>query len=164
MVVVADKDTVSGEIRRWSVTNGKCIGCGAEYKKIWPCVTWWPTEVQQPTMKTNPSLSKPFISTFAPLMADNNVDSPLTYLVYSTACVPWHIYERWKAGNSALPCLPWSPTHPALLQPGSLGGLHYIEMASSPDKGDLVVIYSDVFPFAPESSLLENDTSLVNRR
>ena len=31
MVVVADKDTVSGEIRRWSVTNGKCIGCGADF-------------------------------------------------------------------------------------------------------------------------------------
>ena len=33
MVVVADKDTVSGEIRRWSVTNGKCIGCGADFYK-----------------------------------------------------------------------------------------------------------------------------------
>ena len=33
MVVVAEKDTVSGEIRRRSVTDGKCIGCGADFTK-----------------------------------------------------------------------------------------------------------------------------------
>ena len=33
MVVVADKDTVSGEIRRWRVTDSKCIGCGADLYK-----------------------------------------------------------------------------------------------------------------------------------
>ena len=62
------------------------------------------------------------------------------------------------------PCLPWSPTHPALLPPGSLGDLHYTEMACSPEKGDVVLINSDVFPFPPESMLLENDIFLGNRR
>ena len=33
MVVVAEKDTVSGEIRLRSVTDGKCIGCGADFYK-----------------------------------------------------------------------------------------------------------------------------------
>ena len=90
----------------------------------------------------------------------------LTFSAVFTQLVVFHgiKYESSKAGNSALPCLPWSPTHPDLLQPGSPGGLHYKEMASSPDKGDVVVINSDVFPFATENILLENDTFLGNKR
>ena len=97
-------------------------------QKLWPCLTWWPTEVQQPTMKTIPSLSKPLISTFAPLMADNNVDllrldSPLTYLVIlNWLCSIWHTYERSKAGNSALCTLSPLIAHPPCSPPTRQSG------------------------------------------
>ena len=153
-MVVADKDTVSGEIRRWSVTDGKCIGCGADFynnfdlaflvgQQKFNNLPWRPTHPCQNHLYQH---SPPW---WLMIM--------LTFSAVFTQLVVFHgiKYESSKAGNSALPCLPWSPTHPALLQPGSLGGLHYIEMACSPDKGDVVVIYSDVFPFPPESMLLE---------
>ena len=120
-------------------------------------------------MKTNRTLSKPLIQHSPPwwLMIMMTFSALIAHwpTLFTQLVVVHSIYTKDQKQETLLyvPCLPWSPTHPAPLRPGSLGGLHYIEMACSPDKGGVVVVInSDGFPFVPESMLLENDTFLGN--